>query len=108
MAVKTGRAPTAWAMRTWALIVRWRRWIWLALGLAGLLLAARAVAGSGVDWTIVRPPRLTSGPRTERYRVKDEHLPPRGFSISYADLAHFLLNEAEQPRHVRRVVGVSR
>lgn len=49
MAVKTGRAPTAWAMRTWALIVRWRRWIWLALGLAGLLLAARAVAGSRAE-----------------------------------------------------------
>jgi putative NADH-flavin reductase len=68
----------------------------------------RAVVGSGMDWTIVRPPRLTGGPRTERYRVTDERLPPRGFAISYADLAHFLLDEAEQPRHLRRVVGVSR
>jgi putative heme transporter len=49
MAVKAGRAPTPWAMRTWALIVRWRRWIWLVLGLAGLLLAARAVAGSRAE-----------------------------------------------------------
>src|SRR6266705_1560827 len=29
MAVSAGRAPTPWAMRTWAFIVRWRRWIWL-------------------------------------------------------------------------------
>jgi uncharacterized membrane protein YbhN (UPF0104 family) len=36
-------------MRAWALIVRWRRWIWLVLGLAGLLLAARAVAGSRAE-----------------------------------------------------------
>jgi len=36
-------------MRTWALIVRWRRWIWLILGLAGLLLAARAVTGSRAE-----------------------------------------------------------
>jgi uncharacterized membrane protein YbhN (UPF0104 family) len=49
MAVKAGRAPTPWAMRTWALISRWRRWIWLVLGLAGLLLAARAVAGSRAE-----------------------------------------------------------
>src|SRR6266487_4006974 len=49
MAVSAGRAPTPWAMRTWAFIVRWRRWIWLVLGLAGLLLATRAVAGSRAE-----------------------------------------------------------
>jgi putative heme transporter len=49
MTVSAGGAPTPWAMRTWALIVRWRRWIWLVLGLAGLLLAARAVAGSRAE-----------------------------------------------------------
>jgi uncharacterized membrane protein YbhN (UPF0104 family) len=49
MAVSAGRAATPWAMRPWALIVRWRRWIWLVLGLAGLLLAARAVASSRAE-----------------------------------------------------------
>jgi hypothetical protein len=49
MAVSAGRAPTPWATRTRAVIVRWRRWIWLVLGLAGLLLAARAVAGSRAE-----------------------------------------------------------
>jgi hypothetical protein len=49
MTVSAGGALTPWAMRTWALIVRWRRWIWLVLGLAGLLLAARAVAGSRAE-----------------------------------------------------------
>ena len=49
MAVSAGRAATPWAMRAWALIVRWRRWIWLVLGLAGLLIAARAVAGSRAE-----------------------------------------------------------
>ena len=49
MAVNAGRAPAPWAMRTRALIVRWRRWIWFLVGLAGLLLAARAVAGSRAE-----------------------------------------------------------
>jgi putative NADH-flavin reductase len=68
----------------------------------------RVVAASSADWTIVRPPQLTNGVRTERYRVKDGHLPPRGFSISRADLVHFMLQEVEDPRHLHAIVGVSR
>lgn len=49
MAVSAGRTPRPWALRAWALIVRWRRWIWVVLGLAGLLLAARALAGSRAE-----------------------------------------------------------
>lgn len=68
----------------------------------------RVVSESGLAWTIVRPPQLTSGPRTEHYRVKDGHLPPWGFSISRADLVHFMLEEVEHPRYARAIVGVSR
>jgi putative NADH-flavin reductase len=68
----------------------------------------RAVAESGLAWTIVRPPQLKNGVRTERYRVKEGHLPPWGFSISRADLAHFMLQEVEAPQHPRAIVGVSR
>lgn len=60
-----------------------------------------------IEWTIVRPPRLTKGPRTERYRVEDGHLPKGGASISRADVAHFMLNEAEHPAHIGEVLGVS-
>ena len=63
---------------------------------------------SDLEWTIVRPPQLTTGVRTEHYRVKDGHLPPWGFSISRADLAHFMLREVERPRHLRSIVGVCR
>jgi putative NADH-flavin reductase len=59
-----------------------------------------------LDWTIVRPPRLTNGGRTGQYRVLDGHLPKRGFVISRADVADFLLNETEQPKHIRQIVGV--
>lgn len=68
------------------------------------------VKASTLDWTIVRPPRLTNGPRTERYGIADDHL-PRGASgaatISRADVAHFLLGEAEHPAHIGRIVGIA-
>jgi putative NADH-flavin reductase len=68
------------------------------------------VKSSELDWTIVRPPRLTNGPRTERYGVADDHL-PRGAggaaTISRADVAHFLLDEVERSGHLQRVVGIA-
>src|SRR5262249_13853494 len=35
----------------------------------------RTVVTSGLDWTIARPPRLTNGPLTGRYRVENGRLP---------------------------------
>jgi putative NADH-flavin reductase len=68
----------------------------------------RVVMASGLDWTIARPPRLTNGPLTGRYRVEDGRLPRRGFIISRADVAHFLLGELERDAHLRRIVGLAR
>jgi putative NADH-flavin reductase len=70
----------------------------------------RIVKASGLDWTIVRPPRLTNGPRREHYGVDDDRLPNgagRNATISRADVAHFMLDEVEQPAHMRRVVGIA-
>jgi putative NADH-flavin reductase len=69
------------------------------------------VKASALDWTIVRPPRLTNGPRRQRYGIADDHL-PQGSSggaatISRADVADFLLNELELPSHLRRIVGIA-
>lgn len=63
---------------------------------------------SDLDWTIVRPPRLTDKSGKEKYRMRESHLPTFGFSVPRADVAHFMLEEAEQNLHVRKVVGVSR
>jgi putative NADH-flavin reductase len=35
----------------------------------------RVVTASDLDWTIVRPPRLTSGPLSQQYGVDDDQLP---------------------------------
>lgn len=70
----------------------------------------RIVKATRLDWTIVRPPRLTNGPRTEHYGVAADHLPKGAggnATVSRADVAHFMLNELEQPEHVRQVVGIA-
>jgi putative NADH-flavin reductase len=69
----------------------------------------RIVMASGLDWTIARPPRLTNGPLTGRYRVENGHLPDRSAlaSISRADVAHFLLSELEHNTHTHHIVGIT-
>ena len=62
---------------------------------------------SGVDWTIVRPPRLTDKPHTGKYRVLEGHLPRFGFSISRADVADCMIKAVEDPATVRKVLGAS-
>jgi len=59
------------------------------------------VRASGLDWTIVRPPKLTDGPRTGRYRAGEtiRTLAPIP-TLSRADTADFMLHELEQPAFV--------
>jgi hypothetical protein len=64
------------------------------------------VCASALEGTIVRPPYLPSGPRTECSRVEDGRLPRRRCRIARAALAHSMLNEAESPRYLQQVVGV--
>jgi putative NADH-flavin reductase len=65
------------------------------------------ISGSDLDWTIVRPPRLTNGPATHTYRIVDGHLPKGGKVISRADVAHFMIGEAETPTHLKQIVAVA-
>jgi putative NADH-flavin reductase len=55
------------------------------------------VRGSGLDWTILRPPRLTDKPLTGRYRTRRELNVPRGSYLSRADLAHLILAVCGDP-----------
>jgi len=61
---------------------------------------------SGLDWTIVRYPRLTDGPLTGHYRVgyvgRDS-----GTQLSRADGAHFVLKELEDGKYIRQMPIVS-
>lgn len=54
-------------------------------------IAEEIVMKSGLDWTIVRPGGLTSGPAKNRYKVLTEMRDWRGGFISRADVAHFMV-----------------
>lgn len=55
---------------------------------------AQIVRGSDLDWTIVRVPMLTDGPRTGQYRVGMVGIDD-GPRISRADVAAFMLKQLE-------------
>jgi putative NADH-flavin reductase len=61
---------------------------------------------SKLDWTMVRPPRLTDKPFTGKYRVREGHMPHFGFSISRADVADCMIKAVEDPSSINKVVGV--
>jgi putative NADH-flavin reductase len=67
----------------------------------------RIFAESDLEWTMVRPPELTDGPYTGKYRVREGRLPLFGFKISRADVADLMINLAENRASIRHVVGVS-
>jgi putative NADH-flavin reductase len=64
------------------------------------------VRRSGIDWTIFRPPRLTNGPRTGRYRLGYDQNVARGNSISRADLAEAMLGSLYDPAAIRVTFGI--
>jgi putative NADH-flavin reductase len=66
-----------------------------------------AIEGNGLEWTIVRPPRLTNSALTPSYHVADGRL-PKGMTVSRACVADFMVKEAERPAHVRQIVGLSK
>ncbi|WP_024760459.1 NAD(P)-dependent oxidoreductase [Streptomyces exfoliatus] len=58
-------------------------------------------------WTVVRPPMLTDGPLTGRYRTAENGRLERPKSLSRADLAHYLLTRVDDDRAHRAVVEVA-
>jgi putative NADH-flavin reductase len=67
----------------------------------------RVFEKSELDWTIVRPPRLTDKPYTGKYRVREGHLPRFGFNISRPDVADCLIKTVEARASIRKVLGAS-
>ena len=65
------------------------------------------VQGSGLDWTIARPPRLTQENYTA-YRSREEASPKKGFTLSRKAVAALMLDAIEQEKHFHKIVGIAK
>jgi putative NADH-flavin reductase len=74
---------------------------------AHLALMEDILRDSGLDWTALRPPRLTDKALTGIYRTAYRQNPRRGLSISRADVAHLMLHVLDQPEAIQQSVGVA-
>ncbi len=55
------------------------------------------VQASGLDWTILRPPTFTNGPRTGRYQTAVNRHLSRSLFISRADIADYIVTHLDDP-----------
>ena len=72
-----------------------------------LALMEDILAGSGLDWTAVRPPRLTNRAGTGAYRTAYGRNLRRGLTVSRADVAHLMLTVLGQPETIGHVIGIA-
>ena len=64
---------------------------------ADLAVMEDVVRESGLQWTVLRPPRLVDTPLTGKYRVAVDRSVRGGMKIGRADVAHHMLKVLEQP-----------
>ncbi len=74
---------------------------------ADLALMEDIIRNSGLDWTVVRPPRLTDKPLTGTYRTAFGQNLRHGLFISRADVAHLMLHVLEQPETIKQSIGIA-
>ena len=74
---------------------------------ADLALMEEIVRESSLDWTIVRPPRLTNKLLTGTYRTAYGQNLPRGVTISRANVGHLMLRVLKEPETINQVIGIA-
>lgn len=72
-----------------------------------LCTAEDIVRATPLDWTIVRPPRLTNNADTG-YRVMLDALPRNGSVASFRAVATFMVDAVEQQTHLHEIVGMAK
>jgi hypothetical protein len=72
-----------------------------------LALMEEILRDSGLDWTVIRPPRLTDKPLTGTYRTAYGQNLRRGLVISRADVAHLMLRVLKQPETIKQTIGIA-
>ncbi|MCI0711337.1 MAG: SDR family oxidoreductase [Chloroflexi bacterium] len=74
---------------------------------ADMLRMEAAVQSSNLNWTIIRPPRLTDGSCTGRYQIVVNQPLLKGWQISRADLAHCIVTHLDDPAFQRSIVELA-
>ena len=74
---------------------------------ADLALMEDVLRDSGLDWTVVRPPRLTNRPLTGSYRTAYGQNLRGGIFVSRADVAHLMLRVLERPETIGQAIGIA-
>lgn len=74
---------------------------------ADMRLMETKVENSNLDWTILRPARLTNKPLTGKYRVAVNTHNKRPYSISRADLAGYMLNSIDNLQTYKAKVEIA-
>ena len=75
---------------------------------ADLAVMERDIRDSGVDWTVVWPPRLVDSPPRGAYRTAIGANVPHARTVSRAEVAHLMLVALDDPAMVGRPVGIAR
>jgi putative NADH-flavin reductase len=74
---------------------------------ADLALMEDALRDSALDWTVVRPPRLTDRPLSGTYRTALGRNLRGGLLVSRADVAHLMLATLDRPETIGRTIGIA-
>ncbi|MBS1664086.1 MAG: NAD(P)H-binding protein [Bacteroidetes bacterium] len=64
------------------------------------------IKASPLDWTIIRPPRLTDSPVTGHYRFAINSFLTNALKISRADTAHFILNNVSNESTYKSTIEI--
>ncbi|MGX7671318.1 NAD(P)-dependent oxidoreductase [Plantactinospora sp. DSM 117369] len=78
---------------------------YLKRGFADFARTEQAVRDSELDWTIMRPPRLTNG-KHRPYRTAIDRNVRGGVTIARVDLAHAILAALDDPSTVRHTIAL--
>jgi uncharacterized protein YbjT (DUF2867 family) len=74
---------------------------------ADLALMEDVLRDSGLDWTSVRPPRLTDKPLSGTYRTAMGQNLRNGVFVPRADVAHFMLRCLDDPSTLKQAIGIA-
>lgn len=100
----SGLDPGSWIQRLIAKPLLW--WIF-KYGYTDMLHMEIIVKASSIDWTILRPPRLTHGERNGRYKVAVNKQLSNGWLLSRADLADYVLKHLQDVSTYRSTVELA-